>query len=89
MNPLIWQSILSVLVLLGIGRGFQLLLWRSMNFRRSLNFVFLQVSIPKKESKEDLERERDQTSEIRRVIGVGEHFFQTLFQKFLKIFFRD
>lgn len=51
---------------------------RSSDFRRSLDFVFLQILIPKKESKEDVERDRDQTSEIRKVIGIGEHFFETI-----------
>jgi len=54
------------------------LMRRRKNFLRSINFVFLQVMIPKKESKEDQERERDQTSEIRKVIGIGEHFFSAL-----------
>lgn len=48
------------------------------DFKRSLDFVFLQIMVPKKESKEDYERERDQTSEIRKVIGIAEHFFSTL-----------
>jgi hypothetical protein len=52
---------------------------RRYDFKRSLNFVFLQVLIPKKESKEDYERERDQVSEIRRVVGISDHFFQTLY----------
>ncbi len=56
------------------------ILWwrRKSDFERSINLTFLQVLIPKKESKEDQERERDQTSEIRRVVGVGEHFLATL-----------
>jgi hypothetical protein len=57
------------------------LIWwyrRRSDFQRSLNFIFLEVLIPKKESKEDQERERDQTSEIRKVIGIGEHFFAAL-----------
>ncbi len=45
---------------------------------RTVNFVFLRIKIPKKESKEDQEKERDQNAEIRRVIGVAEHFFATL-----------
>jgi hypothetical protein len=52
---------------------------KKADFRRSLDFVFLQVLIPKKDSKEDIERERDQTSEIRKVIGVMEQFFSSIF----------
>ncbi|MBT3349003.1 ATP-binding protein [bacterium] len=48
------------------------------DFHRSLRFVFLEVMIPKKESKEDYERDRDQTNEIRRVVGVGDHFMRSL-----------
>ncbi len=51
---------------------------RHVDFRRSLDFVFLQILVPKKESKEDYERERDQMTEIRKIIGIGDHFFQTL-----------
>ncbi len=49
------------------------------DFRRSLDFVFLQVLIPKKESKEDYDRERDQTSDMHKVVSVADHFFQTLY----------
>ena len=49
------------------------------DFKRSLNFVFLQVLIPKKESKEDQERERDQVADMQKVVSVAEHFFQTLY----------
>ncbi len=58
------------------------IIWRVRrwcDFKRSLDFVFLQVLVPKKESKEDYERERDQISEIRRVVGISDHFFQTLY----------
>lgn len=49
------------------------------DFQRSLDFVFLQVLIPKKESKEDQDRERDQTSDMHKVVSVADHFFQTLY----------
>ncbi len=67
------------LALLGLGWGVIYLIRRHNDFRRSVDFVFLQVLIPKKESKDDMERERDQTGEIRKVVGVAEHFFQTLY----------
>ena len=63
---------------LGAILGVLYLIRRKEDFHRSLNFVFLQVLIPKKESKEDYERDRDQTSEIRKVIGIAEHFFSVL-----------
>jgi hypothetical protein len=66
---------------LGVALIILLVWWgrRRNDFKRSLDFVFLQVLIPKKESKEDYERERDQISEIRRVVGISDHFFQTLY----------
>ena len=58
-----------------------LLYWirRRKDFRTSVDFVFLHVLIPKKESKDDMERERDQTGEMKKVVAVAEHFFQTLY----------
>ena len=69
------------LTLTGILALFALVVFlfrKESDFMRTINFVFLRVTIPKKESKEDMERERDQTSEIRKVISVAEHFFNTL-----------
>ncbi len=51
---------------------------RQHDVARTLDFVFLRVLIPKKDSKDDFEKERDQTNEIRKVIGIGEHFFSAL-----------
>lgn len=48
------------------------------NRQRSLNFTFLQVALPKKDSKEEFDRDRDQSSEIRKVVGVAEHFMSSL-----------
>ncbi|HEY5713773.1 MAG TPA: type IV secretion system DNA-binding domain-containing protein [Candidatus Gracilibacteria bacterium] len=72
---------ITSLVLLGailIG-GLVWFLRSRSNAKRSLDFVFLQVQLPKKDSKEDMERERDQTSEIRKVISVAEDFFGALY----------
>ena len=49
------------------------------DFKRSLDFVFLQVLIPKKESKEDQDRERDQTADMHKVVAIADHFFQSLY----------
>ncbi len=64
-----------------VGLGWLIIYWikQRRDFQKSVDFVFLQVLIPKKESKDDMERERDQTGEIRKVVGVAEHFFQTLY----------
>ena len=46
---------------------------------RSLDFVFLQVLIPKKDSKDDMERDRDQVNEVRKVIGLGDEFLTSIY----------
>lgn len=48
------------------------------NIARALDFIFFQIQIPKKESKEDQERERDQVSELRKVVGIGEQLLTAL-----------
>ena len=68
----------TIIGALALFTGTVFLLRKESDFMRTINFVFIRVLIPKKESKEDLERDRDQTSEIRKVIGVAEHFFTTL-----------
>ncbi len=77
-----WSEILfwSLIIIALIGCVFILLYWirRKSDFQRSLNFVFLEVRIPKKDSKEDTERDRDQVSEIRKVLGIAEHFYSSL-----------
>ncbi len=73
---LVWS-----LIIIALGSSvFALLYWwrRKMDFERSLTFVFLEVRIPKKDSKEDTERDRDQVSEIRKLLGIAEHFYSTL-----------
>ena len=71
--------ILGLIGFIGIFFLFIFLLQRYFfDFRRAINFTFLQITIPKKESKDDYEKERDQTSEIRKVIAIGEHFFSGL-----------
>lgn len=72
-------------ILIAVGAGFALvvaviLVLKKMrakaDFRRSLDFVFLQVLIPKKESKED--QDKEQASDMHKAVAVAEHFFQTL-----------
>ncbi len=74
----LWPILLTIALICFIIWGIVFLMRRTSDFSRTINFVFLRVMIPKKESKEDLERDRDQNAEIRRVIGVAEHFFATL-----------
>lgn len=77
-----WIEILfwgiGILALSMIAWGFVYWARRKAEFERSLSFVFLEVRIPKKDSKEDFERDRDQISEARKVIGVAEHFYSSL-----------
>ncbi len=77
-----WIFIAKLVITLGIlGAslfGYFWYLRRQRDVERSLDFVFLNVLIPKKDSKDDFERERDQTSEIRKVVGTAEHFFSAL-----------
>ena len=51
------------------------------DWKRERELVFLQVLMPKKESKEDKEQESEQFStgkDFREVLGVGDHLFQSL-----------
>ncbi len=78
MEILVIQIVVGVIVLVGFIIALGALLRRKADLERSLNFVFLQVTIPKKESKEDVEKERDMTSEVRKLVGVSEHFYSSL-----------
>lgn len=52
-----------------------------MNAYRMMNMVFLRIAVPRKESKEDSERERDQFSsqkDFKEISGVMTHFFEAL-----------
>ena len=83
---------LTIATLAALSRGVIFLLRKESDFMRTISFVFIRVLIPKKESKEDYEKERDQTSEIRKVLGVAEHFFTTLHGIYaggLRSFFRN
>lgn len=79
MNP---NQIAAVIVsVIALGLFLVWFVWnkrRHSDLERSLNFVFLQIMIPKKDSKDDMERDRDQTSEIRKVVGIAEHFYSAI-----------
>lgn len=76
------QTLIQLVItfaLLG-SAGFMVLYWlrQKHDFERSLNFTFLQVSIPKKDSKDDMDRDRDQISEVRKVLAIGDQFFSSI-----------
>lgn len=78
------QTLAIIGTVLGLAAAvYALLLWlRYMSDRRrEEDLVFLQVIMPKKESKEDKETESEQFSaskDFREVIGIMDHLFQTL-----------
>jgi hypothetical protein len=77
------NTLLIAMISGAIAAGFAVFLVRWLrkreDFKRSLDFVFLRVLIPKKESKEDQDRERDQTADMHKVVAIADHFFQTLY----------
>ncbi|NCP67899.1 type IV secretion system DNA-binding domain-containing protein [bacterium] len=68
----------TVAILVAVGLVYLAFLRKKNNSNRSLDFIFLSVTIPKKDSKDDFERDRDQTSEIRKVVSVGEDLLASL-----------
>ncbi len=75
-------ALIGTLLALG-GVGYCVLAWMRYvhDRKREEDLVFLQVIMPKKESKEDKETESEQFSankDFREVIGVMDHLFQTL-----------
>lgn len=81
MNP----YLIAILVLIGAVALFFLFVaivrWR-FNTGRSLNMVFLKIRIPKKESKEDREKERDMFSsgkDFKEVTAVMKQFYEALY----------
>ncbi len=75
-------AIVGVLLVLTFGTWLALFLlrWRE-DRKREQNLVFMQLLCPKKESKEDKEVESEQFStgkDFREVLGVMDHFFQSL-----------
>ncbi|MBU1019296.1 MAG: DUF87 domain-containing protein [Patescibacteria group bacterium] len=81
MNP----YLIAILALIGAVAMFfasvALMRWR-FNTGRSLNMVFLLIRTPKKESKEDREKERDQFSsgkDFKEVSAIMKQFFEALY----------
>jgi hypothetical protein len=80
------SSILPPLIgLLLAGGAAVLALWASRKLndhRREQDLIFLQLLIPKKESKEDREHESEKFSsgqDFKEVVGVMDHLFQSLY----------
>lgn len=76
-----------LLIVLGILGGIVffalivILIRNRMNVYRTMNMVFLRIAIPRKESKDDSEKERDQFSsqkDFKEITGVMTHFFEAL-----------
>lgn len=89
------QNFLNALVVaVALYAVFVLLLFiirNASNRNRSMNMVFLKIVVPKKESKEDLERDQSAgAKDFKEVVGVGSHLFEALhsiYTKRLKRFF--
>jgi len=82
---LIWQFVLSYyLAIAGAVAGLYIamqLLRRYLDFKRSLDLVFLKVLIPKKDSKEDKETDQEQFGtgkDFQKVTGIMVHLLQNL-----------
>jgi len=78
----IW--LLIVLIVLGVAAAIIVLVYLfryQMNLNRALNMVFLEIKVPKKESKEDREVEGEKYSaskDFKEVIGIMTHFYEAL-----------
>jgi len=75
----------TLLAIVGLVLSFLLFwLWLRLRLNRekSLNMVFMKLQIPRKESKEDREKESDKFSsskDFKEVIGVMKHFYESLY----------
>lgn len=70
--------LISVFSLLAVGGAVWTMLYfskRHHDYLRSLDFVFLQVKVPKKDSKDDHDKDRDQVAQIQRLVGISDHLF--------------
>ncbi len=75
------ESIIFVLLLTGAVLGGLTFLRYHEDHKRECEMVFLEILMPKKDSKEDKEQESEQFSaskDFKEVLGVMDHLFQTL-----------
>jgi len=88
----IW--LIASLVGIGVALAATLLIFFirfQMNLMRSLNMVFLEIRVPKKESKEDKEVEGEKYSaskDFKEVLGVMTHFYETLHSLYQERWYR-
>lgn len=85
MPDLLLIIVLLVTLALGLALLMGLGLWlfrKQVNRRRCLSMVFLKIRIPKKESKEDKENDRESVganSDFKEHVGVMKQFFESLY----------
>lgn len=86
-----WLLILILVTIASLVGGVIALMRYHANWTRCLDMVFLQVKIPKRESKEDREIEGEKyssTKDFKEVTGVMTHFFESLFSTYNKEYTR-
>ncbi len=85
----LFSTILVLAFLYAFFRVSKWLLHHHSDLERSLNMVFLRIQIPKKESKDDLEKEQAQYSsgkDFKEVLGVATHMFDSIHSIYTKSF---
>jgi hypothetical protein len=73
-------NVLLLAVVIGVGIWFaRLFTIAKSNRERSLNMVFLKIMVPKKESKEELDREQASGGkDFKETLGIASHLFESL-----------
>lgn len=80
-----YYVILGILGVLALLLLIFYLIRQSMNYDRMMDMVFLKIGIPKKEAKEDRERESESFSaskDFKEVLHIATHFFEGLYGLF-------
>ena len=83
----LFLAIATVVIVYAAFRFIKWLIHHSSDLERSLNMVFLKIKIPKKESKEDIEREQQSYStgsDFKQIVGVASHMFDSLHSIYTK-----
>jgi len=86
-----WAIILGVLGLVGLCIAIIYIIRWQFNVGRRYNMVFLWIRVPKKESKEDREKERDQFSSgknFKEVTAIMKQFYEALYSMYNSRFSR-
>jgi hypothetical protein len=77
----------TVAALWGVWKFMKWYIHHHSDLERSLNMVFLKIQVPKKESKEDVEREQQSMAtgaDFKQVVGVASHMFDSLHSIYTK-----